>query len=184
MTAKVLVKNVDAEATVKVGVLEGGEVSHVEALAPRERIVMEVGTTQGLVIEEVGEPDEFVGPPVPPAMEPDYESIAKACHEANRAYCATIGESQPSWDEAPDWQKESAIAGVRHAIDNPDATPEDSHLSWLMVKTAEGWTHGEVKDAEAKTHPCMVDYADLPEEQRRKDEIFLDVVRQKVSYAA
>lgn len=41
------------------------------------------------------------------------EQIAQIVHEANRAYCATIGDfSQAKWDEAPDWQKASAIDGV------------------------------------------------------------------------
>jgi len=34
-----------------------------------------------------------------------------------------------------------------------------------------------VKDAKAKTHPCMVDYDQLPAEQRRKDELFGAAVR-------
>ncbi len=44
------------------------------------------------------------------------ESIAKICHEANRAYCATIGDaSQLPWEESPDWQRQSAINGVKFA---------------------------------------------------------------------
>ena len=40
--------------------------------------------------------------------------IASICHEANRAYCLSIGdESQPEWATAPDWQRVSAINGVR-----------------------------------------------------------------------
>jgi hypothetical protein len=37
--------------------------------------------------------------------------------------------------------------------------------------------YGEVKDAVAKTHPCMVPYDDLPEFQRKKDALFLAIVR-------
>src|SRR5437879_1359495 len=41
------------------------------------------------------------------------EQVAKICHEANRAYCETIGDnSQPTWEKAPQWQKDSAINGV------------------------------------------------------------------------
>lgn len=40
-------------------------------------------------------------------------AIAALCHEANAAYCRQTGDdSQPNWDDAPDWQKESAITGV------------------------------------------------------------------------
>ena len=94
-------------------------------------------------------------------------AIAAVCHAVNAAYCRSLGdESQKSWLEAPEWQRNSAIAGVQFIIDNPDSTPADQHASWLAVKEADGWVYGEVKDEEAKTHPCMVPYDDLPPEQR------------------
>lgn len=106
------------------------------------------------------------------------EQIARVTHEANRALCAAQGDfSQPAWDDAPEWQRESAIAGVRMARENPFAHPIDFHASWSEQKIADGWRHGAVKDAEAKTHPCLVSYEDLPEEQRRKDHLFSGVAR-------
>jgi hypothetical protein len=104
--------------------------------------------------------------------------IARVCHEANRAYCLTIGDpSQPSWDAAPDWQRESAIKGVLHLLANPDAGPQSSHESWLAEKRATGWIYGPIKDPEKKEHPCMVPYDQLPLEQRRKDALFQGIVR-------
>lgn len=103
--------------------------------------------------------------------------IAKVCHEANRAYCQALGDnSQPAWEEAPRWQQESAVAGVRFHLANPDAGPEASHESWLAQKEADGWVYGEVKDPEAKTHPCMVPFSELPVEQQAKDFIFRSIV--------
>lgn len=103
-------------------------------------------------------------------------AIAAACHMVNRAYCIGIGDnSQPRWEEAPEWQRDSARNGVRAVLNGGTAySPEDSHKSWLAQKQAEGWTFGPVKDPEKKQHPCMVPYAELPEEQRRKDTLFLD----------
>lgn len=99
--------------------------------------------------------------------------IASVCHALNAALCAAIGDiSQPSWEDAPDWQKQSAIAGVEMHMANPDATPEQSHESWMAQKVAEGWTCGEVKDPEKKEHPCMRPYAELPEIQKAKDHVF------------
>lgn len=104
--------------------------------------------------------------------------IAKVCHDANRAWCmANDDYSQPAWGEAPDWQIESAINGVEHALKHPDATSEDMHSNWMADKIADGWTYGPVKDPEAKTHPCMIPYAELPEFQRKKDALFLAIVR-------
>lgn len=107
------------------------------------------------------------------------EAIAATCHEVNRAYCESQGDhSQPAWDAAPAWQRDSAIAGVRFAIANPDAKPSDSHESWLAQKRADGWSYGPVKDPDRKVHPCFVPYDELPAAQKAKDYVFLAVVRQ------
>lgn len=110
----------------------------------------------------------------------DQISLAAACaHEANRLYCLTIGDdSQPHWEHAEAWQAESAFKGALQIWNDPGGTtPEKSHESWFCHKVADGWSYGEVKDVEAKTHPCMVPYDQLPPEQKRKDEIFGGVVR-------
>lgn len=105
------------------------------------------------------------------------EIIAAACHEQNRVWCLAHGDaSQPHWDEAPDWQRSSAMVGVKAALDG--ATPEESHQGWLELKQEEGWVYGPEKDIEKKTHPCMLPYSDLPEVQKQKDALFLSMVRQ------
>lgn len=103
--------------------------------------------------------------------------IAQVAHEINKAYCASIGDnSQPSWEEAPDWQKKSAITGVEMHIKNPEATPEASHQSWMKEKEEDGWKYGPVKDANLKEHPCYVPYEELPQEQKAKDYLFRQTV--------
>lgn len=82
----------------------------------------------------------------------------------------------PSWDDAPQWQRDSALAGVDFHLAHPGAKPYDSHNSWLEVKRAEGWAYGRVKDLDRKLHPCFVPYEDLPPLQRAKDDIFVLVV--------
>lgn len=105
------------------------------------------------------------------------EQIAEVCHEANRAYCAALGDdSQPAWADAPDWQRQSAMNGVQMHLADPQATPEQSHEAWLAQKAAEGWKYGEVKDPAKKEHPCFRPYAELPTEQKAKDYIFRGVV--------
>lgn len=104
--------------------------------------------------------------------------IARVAHEANRAYCAACGDdSQKSWDEAADWQQESARNGVRGIIDGRIVAPQQSHESWMDEKLAQGWRFGQVKDEHAKTHPCLVPYDKLPEFQKVKDALFFGVVR-------
>lgn len=109
------------------------------------------------------------------------EQIARIAHETNRAYCATIGDmSQPAWDDAPQWQKDSAIKGVQFHLAAHDRgskpSPSASHESWLAEKRAAGWAYGPVKDADQKKHPCFVPYDELPIEQRLKDYLFSAVV--------
>jgi len=107
--------------------------------------------------------------------------IAKVCHDVNRAYCQSIGDdSQMPWDEAPAWQRASAIQGVTATLEAKAAgnplTPEMLHDTWTLAKLEDGWQYGPVKDADAKTHPCLVSYGELPPEQRAKDLLFQAVV--------
>lgn len=103
--------------------------------------------------------------------------IAQATHEANRSWCAANGDdSQLPWGEAPEWQRESALAGVRAVLAGTASTPEEQHVAWCVQKHHDGWTYGEVKDAEARTHPCLVAYDDLPPVQQLKDSIFRAIV--------
>lgn len=105
------------------------------------------------------------------------KNIARVCHEANRAYCAALGDfSQPAWADAPDWQQASAINGVDFHINNPTASASASHDNWLKEKLADGWKHGPVKDPTKKEHPCCVPFKDLPREQQLKDHLFRAVV--------
>lgn len=99
--------------------------------------------------------------------------IAAICHEANRQLCLSMGDaSQPDWAKAPAWQRESAVAGVNFHREYPNASPDASHEAWRDHKRSEGWVYGPVKDPEAKQHPCMVDFAELPPLQRAKDHLF------------
>ena len=103
--------------------------------------------------------------------------IAKICHNANKAYCEMNGDStQKNWEEADEWQRESAVKGAQFRIDNPDAGHDAQHNSWMKEKIDSGWVYGEVKDAEAKTHPCIVPFNQLPEFQQKKDALFCAIV--------
>jgi hypothetical protein len=108
--------------------------------------------------------------------------IAVIAHEANRIYCAEIGDySQVPWLEAPQWQRASAIKGVAFVRANPDASPSASHESWLEEKRATGWVYGPEKNPETKTHPCFVPYDELPLDQRRKDALFQGIARAMIA---
>ncbi len=111
------------------------------------------------------------------------ENVAQVAHEINKTFCSSIGDnSQPSWEEAPEWQKSSAINGVQFHLDNPNASPSASHDSWLKQKEEEGWKYGPIKNPETKEHPCYVPYEELPTEQKSKDYLFKQIVHSLKPY--
>ena len=103
--------------------------------------------------------------------------IAKVVHESNRALCEVLRDhSQPSFRDIPDWQLASCLDGIRHRQENPESKPHDSHINWMATKIAEGWVWGPLKDVNAKRHPCLVPYHDLPVAQQAKDKLFIAIV--------
>lgn len=106
------------------------------------------------------------------------EAIAHVCHEANRA--VQIEQNDPTIPVSPLWEdldpetRESAIDGVQNVM--AGASPRQSHENWCRFKREHGWVHGPVKDEAKKEHPLLVDYDDLPEEQKLKDALFIAIV--------
>ncbi len=114
---------------------------------------------------------------IPPSEDAVFMACAHAAHEVNRAYCAALGDtSQAEWHSAPEWQRKSALIGV-HGVLIVGNNPKESHQTWLAAKRADGWVFGEIKNPETKEHPCMVEYEQLPEAQRQKDDLFVTTVR-------
>lgn len=109
-------------------------------------------------------------------IEREIVKVARICHEANRAYCVSIGDnSQLPWSESPSWMKESAINGVRFHYENREATASSSHENWYKEKEENGWKYGPIKDPIKREHPCFVSYDQLPVEQQTKDHIFRSI---------
>lgn len=104
-------------------------------------------------------------------------TIAKTCHEANRGVCIAAGDmSQQAWEDAPDWQRASCIEGVKFHVAHPGADSRASHDKWMSRKLREGWRYGAVKDAVAKTHPCLLPHNELPLHDKIKDDVFRAIV--------
>lgn len=92
-----------------------------------------------------------------------------------RAYQEQHGDPlSPAWDDAPDWDRESALEGVLLALGG--ASPAECHEAWCRRRRAAGWTYGPVRDEPRQRHPNLVPYADLSAAQRRKDKLFVAVV--------
>lgn len=105
------------------------------------------------------------------------DALCRAMHEVNRTWCEVQEDSsQPLWEDAPDWQRDAIRKGVLHHLEHPQAPDGAAHNAWLAEKRAQGWSYGEAKDAEAKTHPAMVPFDELSPERKAKYRIARAVV--------
>lgn len=43
------------------------------------------------------------------------------------------------------------------------------HDNWAVGRIKEGWTYGPQRDDKNKKHPCLVDYDELPENEKEYD---------------
>lgn len=50
-----------------------------------------------------------------------------------------------------------------------EAMAENVHDTWAANRLADGWKYGQKRNDTLKWHPCLVPYADLPEEEKAYD---------------
>ncbi|MDX8341754.1 RyR domain-containing protein [Draconibacterium sp. IB214405] len=43
------------------------------------------------------------------------------------------------------------------------------HNTWMTERINQGWRYGHRRNDELKTHPCLIDYEDLSEEEKNYD---------------
>lgn len=43
------------------------------------------------------------------------------------------------------------------------------HDTWAQGRLHEGWVHGPQRDDDARTHPCLIPYEELPESEKDYD---------------
>ena len=70
---------------------------------------------------------------------------------------------------------------IPHPIDTSDVNLSDDlqllveqmsknvHEVWAETRIRQGWTYGEQRSDELKTHPCLIPYEELPEEEKEYD---------------
>lgn len=104
------------------------------------------------------------------------EQVARVCHEATRALQYILGDPAPAepWDAERMDIRNTAIEGVRKARNG--LTPRQLHDAWVDYRKERGWKYGERKDYVEKTHPDLVPYDQLPQQEKDKDILFHSVV--------
>jgi uncharacterized protein YfiM (DUF2279 family) len=95
------------------------------------------------------------------------ERICRFVHHAWVAYQLGAGQAYNLEPDAQDLR--SNRIGVESILANPEAGPEAQHELWMQTRLADGWKWGPVKDKEAKLHPDLVPYDQLPDVEQRKD---------------
>lgn len=112
-------------------------------------------------------------------MEKEYLlSIAHVAHEANRAWCEEMDDfTQSTWDELTEEEQAEKADLVEWRIVHADSPIPAWHERWVKEKQREGWVYGEEMDEEAKISPLLVDWNQLPTEQKYKDHLFVAVVK-------
>jgi len=108
--------------------------------------------------------------------------IAEIAEDAIDSYRQFLGEASKPWADRPPEYKENCARGVRIIFENPHITAEMAHDLWVASRCMEGWTYGPEQDLDLKTHPLMVRWDLVPVEQRRKDELFIQIVRAFIEY--
>lgn len=63
----------------------------------------------------------------------------------------------------------SGIALSDDLVDLTERLAENAHDVWAVGRMREGWTYGPKRDDDAKTHPDLVPYADLPDQEKEYD---------------
>jgi hypothetical protein len=101
-----------------------------------------------------------------------WEELAEHFRESNRAQAAHIGDklADVGCDLAPltDWEAEL----FEFEDDEVEALAEMEHQRWMDEKRRDGWERGEKRKGE-KTNPYLVPWAELDEEQKKKDRLFV-----------
>ena len=109
--------------------------------------------------------------------------IAKVCHAANKIICELNDDfSRKDWNDSEKWQTDSSILGVEYIINNPNPSDSILHDSWSNERIAAGWKYGPIKDANLKTHPCLVPFESLPKFQQAKDALFAGICKSLIKY--
>lgn len=106
-----------------------------------------------------------------------FEAVAQTVHEAIRAWGAAHGQTDiPCWDEAPEWMHKSTRESVLHVLKNRGMDGRTQHHLWMEEKVRDGWRYGPSKSEETKTHPLLVPFDELPEVEKKKDELVIAIV--------
>ena len=100
-------------------------------------------------------------------------------HAFNLGHQAVAGDDMPAqpWPYLPRSSREVTVAAVARIRHGGVTTARQHHEHWYRTMTGRGYTWGERKDHERKTHPAMLPWKQLPERYREKARMFVLITR-------
>ena len=105
------------------------------------------------------------------------EDVAKIIVAAVYSLRDALGQDYSQPDTAA---VEGVIKGIEHERKNRSQgifnSPEENHECWIQYRKESGWVYGEKYNEEYKTHPDMIDYSELSEAAKAKNDIFLSII--------
>ncbi|MBM4275973.1 MAG: RyR domain protein [Deltaproteobacteria bacterium] len=107
-------------------------------------------------------------PPDDPAMQP-WETLREDLKESNRQQADQIPDKLQALGYTYKPAKGPRAAKFRFTPPEVETLAKMEHDRWMAEKRAAGWTYGPVKDAGKKTHPSLLPWEELPEEEKDKD---------------
>lgn len=97
--------------------------------------------------------------------------IAEIIHSVSSRIPRPDGSLVDLWCDLDDVFKINAANAVAEIMNSPTRTPEELHNLWAKPLLENGWTVGEY-NKDLKTHPCLVEFNELPVSEILKDEIW------------
>lgn len=61
------------------------------------------------------------------------------------------------------------VALPEEVLELSERIAKNVHDMWAKQRMKEGWSYGEERNDAEKKHPCLVEYGDLPEEEKEYD---------------
>lgn len=61
------------------------------------------------------------------------------------------------------------IALDQEILELGELLARNAHDVWAKERMKQGWVYGESRNDEAKEHPCLIPYEDLPESEKAYD---------------
>ena len=108
-----------------------------------------------------------------------WEDLPEDTKESNRKQADRIGVilEEHCYHIAPltDWKAADLVFNTNEAegVDEIEAMARMEHELWCQGMLADDWQYGTVRSKEQKTHPDLVPWDDLPEEEKEKNKKFI-----------